>query len=80
MLVERGQANLAKLRRKAPEAAATLGERISELIEAVGDFPASLRLEEHGRFMIGYSCQQLADRKAAGWYKEEAPSGGCGKR
>lgn len=58
MLLRNTQNHIAKLRKDKPGLAVTLEKDIQEIIEGLSDsFPRSLRLEEQGRFAIGYYHQ-----------------------
>jgi len=61
------RAHLTRLRRDPLKrgAAMALHQRVAELTCAIGDFPASLSLEEQGRFVIGYHCQKADDIRRA---------------
>lgn len=61
MLLRNTQNHLAKLRKEKPGLAVTLEKEISEIIDGLPpQFPRSLRLEDQGRFAIGYYHQSLA--------------------
>jgi len=61
MLLRNTQNHLAKLRKEKPGLAVTLEKDISEIINGLPtQFPRSLRLEDQGRFAIGYYHQSQA--------------------
>jgi CRISPR-associated protein Csd1 len=69
-LEDLSRAHLKRLRRDKRGAAVALQQRVTEMIErigqnAYGNFPASLSLEEQGRFVIGYHCQKAEDIRRA---------------
>ncbi|MFC0169160.1 type I-C CRISPR-associated protein Cas8c/Csd1 [Pseudoduganella danionis] len=58
VLVRSSQNHLSKLRKEKPGLAVVLEREIGEIIGGLGsDFPRSLRLEDQGRFAIGYYQQ-----------------------
>lgn len=58
MLLRNTQNHIAKLRKDKPGLAVNLEKDIQEIIEGLSDsFPRSLRMEEQGRFAIGYYHQ-----------------------
>ncbi|ACO79324.1 CRISPR-associated protein Csd1 [Azotobacter vinelandii CA] len=58
MLLRNTQNHLAKLRKEKPGLAVTLEKEIGEIIDGLPpQFPRSLRLEDQGRFAIGYYHQ-----------------------
>lgn len=71
MLLRNTQNHLAKLRKEKPGLAVTLEKEISEIIDGFApQFPRSLRLEDQGRFAIGYYHQSQA--RFAGNKNEDA--------
>ena len=61
MLLRNTQNHLAKLRKEKPGLAVTLEKEIGEIIDGLPpQFPRSLRLEDQGRFAIGYYHQSQA--------------------
>jgi len=61
MLLRNTQNHLGKLRKEKPGLAVTLEKEISEIIDGLPpQFPRSLRLEDQGRFAIGYYHQSTA--------------------
>lgn len=64
------KAHFGKLRRQNPAAYHALNQRLEEAMEGLGAFPATLTLEEQGRFVLGYYHQRAADRAAARARKE----------
>ena len=61
MLLRNTQNHLAKLRKEKPGLAHTLEREIGEIVDGLGStFPRSLRLEDQGRFAIGYYHQSQA--------------------
>lgn len=61
MLLRNTQNHLAKLRKEKPGLAVTLEREISEIVDGLpSHFPRSLRLEDQGRFAIGYYHQSQA--------------------
>ncbi|MBJ7312345.1 type I-C CRISPR-associated protein Cas8c/Csd1 [Rugamonas sp. CCM 8940] len=58
MLVRNAQNHLSKLRKEKPGLAVVLEREIGDIIDGIGSqFPRSLRLEDQGRFAIGYYQQ-----------------------
>lgn len=68
MLLRNAQNHLGRLRKDRPGAAVGLEKDIREIVDGLSDsFPRSLRIEDQGRFAIGYYHQsQSRFRKAAG--------------
>jgi CRISPR-associated protein Csd1 len=61
MLLRNTQNHLAKLRKEKPGLAHTFEREIGEIVDGLGStFPRSLRLEDQGRFAIGYYHQSQA--------------------
>lgn len=61
MLLRNTQNHLSKVRKEKPGLAVTLEKEISEIIDGLPpQFPRSLRLEDQGRFAIGYYHQSQA--------------------
>lgn len=61
MLLRNTQNHLSKVRKEKPGLAVTLEKEISEIIDGLPpQFPLSLRLEDQGRFAIGYYHQSQA--------------------
>jgi CRISPR-associated protein Csd1 len=59
------KAHMGKLRRQNPAAYYALNQRLEEAMEGLSTFPATLTLEDQGRFVLGYYHQRAADRAAA---------------
>lgn len=61
MLLRNTQNHLAKLRKEKPGLARTIEREIGEIVDGLASqFPRSLRLEDQGRFAIGYYHQSQA--------------------
>ena len=61
MLLRNTQNHLAKLRKEKPGLAHTFEREIGQIVDGLGStFPRSLRLEDQGRFAIGYYHQSQA--------------------
>lgn len=75
MLLRNAQNHLGKLRREKPGLAVNLEKDIAEIIDGLGgEFPRSLRLQDQGRFAIGYYHQaQSRFGKAGADATEAAP-------
>ncbi|MEX0871187.1 MAG: type I-C CRISPR-associated protein Cas8c/Csd1, partial [Aquisalimonadaceae bacterium] len=73
MLLRNTQNHLAKLRKEKPGLALTLEREVGEIIDGLeSHFPRSLRIEEQGRFAIGYYHQSQARFSRSG-EKSDAP-------
>jgi CRISPR-associated protein Csd1 len=59
------QSHFGKLRRQQPAIYHALDQRLIEILEKLGTFPATLTIEEQARFALGYYHQRAADRAAA---------------
>ncbi len=59
------KAHFGKLRRQKPAVYYALDQRLTETLQSLSTFPATLTLEEQGRFVLGYYHQRAADRTAA---------------
>ncbi len=67
MLLRNAQNHLGKLRREKPGLAVNLEKDIAEIIDGLGgEFPRSLRLQDQGRFAIGYYHQAQSRFNKAG--------------
>jgi CRISPR-associated protein Csd1 len=64
-LLRGAQAHLAKLRKNAGGAYAAYQEKLEEIQNGLRCFPPLLRLQEQGKFCLGYYHQRAADRAAA---------------
>lgn len=64
-LVRGAQPHLGRLERDRPGAYVALQRRLEEVLSQVDEFPAILRLEEQGRFALGYYHQRAHDRARA---------------
>jgi CRISPR-associated protein Csd1 len=61
LLLRGAQNHLGKLRKEEPSAATAMEIKLSEVMEGLGSqLPRSLRLEDQGRFAIGYYHQRSA--------------------
>ena len=73
VLLRNTQNHLGKLRKEKPGLAVVLEKDIREIVEGLPDsFPRSLRIEEQGRFAIGYYHQSQSRFAKSG--DEESPS------
>jgi len=64
-LLRGAQAHLAKLERDRRGAYLALQRRMEEIMAGIGNFPATLTLEEQGLFSLGYYHQRAHDRAEA---------------
>jgi CRISPR-associated protein Csd1 len=64
-LLRGAQAHLAKLERDRRGAYLALQRRMEEVMAGIGNFPATLTLEEQGLFSLGYYHQRAHDRARA---------------
>jgi CRISPR-associated protein Csd1 len=78
-LLHGAQPHLAKLRKdsRAHGAYLALERRLEEVLEPLGEFPATLTLQEQGLFALGFYHQRAADRRARReWAEERAAEAG----
>jgi CRISPR-associated protein Csd1 len=70
-LLRGAQAHLGKLRKEAGGAYGAYQEKLEEIQKGLPDFPRLLRLQDQGKFCLGYYHQRSADRAAARTAREE---------
>ena len=76
-LLRGAQAHLGKLRKEGGGAYGAYQEKLEEIQKGLCSFPRLLRLQDQGKFCLGYYHQRAADRaaaRAAREAREQSPS------